>query len=148
MPERDFVHDNSRFDEPIAAPTPPEKSMTQDFERLQPASNRANTALLLIDVINDLEFDGGDNLLLRALPMASALAALKRRAKALGIPVIYANDNFGRWRSDFPNLLNRCLQPGVRGRPIVAQLQPEEDDYFVLKPKHSAFFQTNLENPA
>ena len=82
MPERDFVHDNSRFDEPIAAPTPPEKSMTQDFERLQPASNRANTALLLIDVINDLEFDGGDNLLLRALPMASALAALKRRAKA------------------------------------------------------------------
>jgi nicotinamidase-related amidase len=37
------------------------------------------------------------------------------------------------------------LQPGIRGRPIALQLQPDEDDYFVLKPRHSAFFQTNLE---
>jgi nicotinamidase-related amidase len=63
----------------------------------------------------------------------------------VGIPVIYVNDNFGRWRSDFPKLVKRCLQPEVRGRPIVALLQPDEDDYFVLKPKHSAFVQPNLE---
>jgi nicotinamidase-related amidase len=77
--------------------------------------------------------------------MAGALAALKRRAKAHGIPVIYANDNFGRWRSDFPTLVDQFLKPSVRGRAVVAQLRPEEDDYFVLKPKHSAFFQTNLD---
>jgi nicotinamidase-related amidase len=77
--------------------------------------------------------------------MAAALAILKRRAKAQGIPVIYANDNFGRWRSDFPKLVSHCSQAGKRGQPIVAQLQPDQDDYFVLKPKHSAFFQTNLE---
>jgi nicotinamidase-related amidase len=70
---------------------------------------------------------------------------LKHRAKAHGIPVIYANDNFGRWRSDFPKLVEHCLQSEVRGRAIVTQLQPDEDDYFILKPKHSAFFQTNLE---
>ena len=28
---------------------------------------------------------------------------------------------------------------------MVVQLLPEKDDYFVLKPKHSAFYQTNLE---
>jgi nicotinamidase-related amidase len=99
----------------------------------------------MIDVINGLEFDGGDKLLPHALAMAGALATLKQRAKAHGIPAIYANDNFGRWRSDFPTLVENFLEPNVRGSPVVAQLQPEEDDYFVLKPKHSAFFQTNLE---
>ena len=109
------------------------------------APDRCDVGLLLIDVINDLEFDGGENLLSEALPMAAALATLKNRAKAQGIPVIYANDNFGRWRSDFPKLVSHCLGAGVRGRPIAVQLQPDEDDYFVLKPRHSAFFQTNLE---
>jgi nicotinamidase-related amidase len=83
--------------------------------------------------------------LIHALPMAAALAAFKRQAKAAGIPAIYANDNFGRWRSDFPKLVENCLKEDVRGRPIVAQLAPEEDDYFILKPKHSAFYQTNLQ---
>jgi nicotinamidase-related amidase len=114
-------------------------------DRLNHAPDHAETALLLIDVINDLEFAGGDKLLSHALPMASTLAALKRRAKANGIPVIYANDNFGRWRSDFPTLVKQFLKPNVRGQPVVAQLRPEEDDYFVLKPKHSAFYQTNLD---
>jgi nicotinamidase-related amidase len=99
----------------------------------------------MIDVINDLEFEGGDKLLPHALAMAGALAEHKRRAKANGMPVIYANDNFGRWRSDFPKIVDQFLRPNVRGRPVVAQLRPEEDDYFVLKPKHSAFFQTNLD---
>jgi nicotinamidase-related amidase len=109
------------------------------------ALNSATAALLLIDVINDLEFEGGEKLLSHALPMASALAALKKRAHAAGVPIIYANDNFGRWRSDFPKLVEYCLRSKVRGQPIVAQLKPGADDYFVLKPKHSAFFQTNLE---
>ena len=121
------------------------RQRAQNSDRLNHAPDHADTALLLIDVVNDLEFDGGENLLSHALPMASALATLKHRAKAHGIPVIYANDNFGRWRSDFPKLVQHCLQDEVRGRPIVVQLQPDEDDYFVLKPKHSAFFQTNLE---
>ena len=121
------------------------KRTARSFDRLHHAPDQADLALVLIDVINDLEFDGGENLLTRAMPMAHALAALKRRAKARGIPAIYANDNFGRWRSDFPKLVQRCLHTSVRGRPVVAQLRPEEDVYFVLKPKHSAFFQTNLE---
>jgi nicotinamidase-related amidase len=114
-------------------------------DRLNHAPDKAQTALLLIDVINDLEFDGGEQLLKHALPMAIALSALKRRAKAAGIPAIYVNDNFGRWRSDFTKLVHHCLDQEVRGRAVVAHLTPEEYDYFVLKPKHSAFFQTNLE---
>jgi nicotinamidase-related amidase len=114
-------------------------------DSLNHAPDEAETALLLIDVINPIDFEGGEKLLAHALPMARSLAAFKRRAKASGIPAIYANDNFGRWRADFPKLVRSCLEEHVPGRPVVAQLVPEEDDYFVLKPKHSAFFQSNLD---
>lgn len=109
------------------------------------APDKAAAALLLIDVINDLEFSEGEQLLRNALPMARRIVELKRRAKAVGIPTIYANDNFGRWRSDFQAQVRHCLHDDVRGRPMVELLAPEDDDYFVLKPKHSAFFSTTLD---
>ncbi len=80
-----------------------------------------------------------------ARPAVAALAALKRRAKAAGVPVIYANDHFGRWREDFKSVVARATKAGVPGRALVKPLAPDDDDYFVLKPKHSAFFGTPLE---
>ena len=109
------------------------------------APDRCPVALLLIDTINDLEFDGGARLLRYAAPMAKRIAALKRRAAEAGIPTIYVNDNFGRWRSDFRRLVAHCLQDGVRGRPVAELLVPDENDYFVLKPKHSGFYNTTLD---
>jgi nicotinamidase-related amidase len=102
-------------------------------------------ALLLVDVINDLEFEDGEALLAHAVPMAERLASLVRRCREAGIPVVYVNDNFGRWRSDFRTLLQRCLETAVRGRPVVALLRPDDRDYFVLKPKHSGFYSTTLD---
>lgn len=109
------------------------------------APDKSDVALLLIDVINDLDFPEGDQLLRHALPMARRIADLKRRARAAGVPVLYVNDNFGRWRSDFSVQVEHCLGDGVRGRPVVELLRPDEDDYFVLKPKHSGFFSTTLD---
>jgi nicotinamidase-related amidase len=105
----------------------------------------SNVALLLIDVINDLDFTGGEELLRHALPMAEKLAELKRRAKRSGVPVIYVNDNFGKWQSDFNKILEHCLEDDARGKPVAELLRPEEDDYFVLKPKHSGFYSTTLD---
>jgi nicotinamidase-related amidase len=101
-------------------------------------------ALLLIDVINDFDFPEAEQLLRYARPMARNLLRLKRRAQKAGIPVIYVNDNFGRWKSDFRHTVEHCAQHG-RGREVVKSLRPEESDYFVLKPKHSGFFSTTLE---
>ncbi len=106
---------------------------------------KAPCVLLLIDVVNDLEFDGGKALLEHALPMARKLAVLVQRARKSRVPVIYVNDNFGRWRSDFGAQVEHCLTDGVRGQPIIELLRPEDTDYFVLKPKHSAFFSTALD---
>ncbi len=107
--------------------------------------DKAEVALLLIDVINDLEFIDGEELLRHALPMSERLAGLKRRAKAAGVPVVYVNDNFGKWQSDFKKILAHCLEDDVRGKPLAERLRPDEDDYFVLKPKHSGFFSTTLD---
>jgi len=109
------------------------------------APDQSPTVLLLIDVINDLEFEGGDALLPQAMAMADRLASLKRRLRDAGVPAVYVNDNFGRWRSDFRTLLAHCARDGVRGKPLVERLAPEPDDYFVLKPKHSGFFSTTLD---
>jgi nicotinamidase-related amidase len=108
------------------------------------APDQCEVALLLIDVINDLDFEGGERLLEHALPAARELAALKRRAAEAGVPVIYANDNFGRWRSDFSVQVRHVREEETRGRPIAELLAPGDCDYFVLKPKHSAFYQTCL----
>ncbi len=109
------------------------------------APDQAPVALLLIDVINDLEFEGGEALLPRALSVARRIAALTQTARQAQIPVIYVNDNFGRWQSDFRQLLHHCLEDGVCGEPIVRMLLPQENDYFILKPKHSGFYQTALD---
>lgn len=108
------------------------------------APDQSPVALVLIDMINDLEFEGGENIVGPATAAAERIAALKQQAKSRGIPVIYANDNFGKWRSDFREVVKHCLEDGVRGQRLAELLRPDRDDYFVLKPKHSAFFETTL----
>lgn len=109
------------------------------------APEKSKIALLLIDTINDLEFDGGEDLLRFALPAAKRISELKRRARVARWPIIYVNDNFGKWRSDFKRIVNHCLEENVRGNAIAKLLAPDDDDYFVLKPKHSGFFSTSLD---
>lgn len=109
------------------------------------APDESDIALLLIDVINDFEFEGGEELFRHSLPAARNIARLKEQAHQAGVRVIYVNDNFGRWRSDFKKTVAHCLEEDVRGRPIAQLLAPDEADYFVLKPKHSGFFSTTLD---
>jgi len=107
--------------------------------------DQCSVALILIDVINDMEFEDGDSLFENALPAAKNLARLRRRAEEAEVPVIYVNDNFGKWRSDFRQQLGHVLEDGVRGGPIAKLLRPGKDDYFVLKAKHSGFYHTQLD---
>jgi nicotinamidase-related amidase len=109
------------------------------------APDKSEAALLLIDVINDFDFPEGDQLLQLALPVGKNIAELKKRAKAEGIPVIYVNDNFGKWQSDLKKIVARCTSEDAKGNEFVKQLVPDNDDYFVLKPKHSGFYSTTLD---
>lgn len=104
----------------------------------------AASALLVIDVFNRFEFEGGATLARKAAAIAEAIARLRGRLDRHGVPTIYCNDNFGQWRSDFRELVAECAADGMRGAVAARRLEPRRDDYFVLKPRHSAFFATPL----
>lgn len=110
--------------------------------------NPGGSALVVIDMLARWDFPDGDALVRRALLIAPRIARLAARCRKAGAPVIYANDNRGRWRSDLRQVVEAAIaeggdeSPGVR---IARTLEPRADDYFVLKPRHSAFFMTPLE---
>jgi len=106
---------------------------------------KAKSALLLIDVINAFDFPGSEGLVRAAIAAAPRIRTLAERARVAGVPVIYVNDNFGKWRSDFRTTIDACTRPAAPGREVSAALAPKPDDYFVLKPGHSGFFCTALE---
>src|SRR5207302_1061047 len=109
------------------------------------APDKSPIALVLVDLINHFEFPDGRRVLRQAEPIAPRIARLKKRARSEGIPAIYVNDNFGHWRSQASELIAYCLRPGTPGARFVEQIRPDREDYFVLKPMHSAFYQTPLD---
>jgi nicotinamidase-related amidase len=124
--------------------TTPRKSLRHRNADLHgSAPDKSEVALIIVDVINDLDFPEAKQLARFIPDLADKIARLKRRAKAARVPVIYVNDNFGRWRSDFRALIEHCREG--KARALIEKLYPEQDDYFVLKPKHSGFFSSTLE---
>ncbi|OJY26064.1 MAG: hypothetical protein BGO98_36390 [Myxococcales bacterium 68-20] len=103
------------------------------------------TAVLLIDVINAFDFEGASALIRGARRASIRIDTLCRRARELHLPIIYVNDNFGRWRSDFATTIRECTKPGLPGRDVCERLRPLPGDYFILKPLHSGFYSTPLE---
>ncbi len=114
-----------------------------DFHGFAP--DTCPVALVLVDVVNGFDFDDGERLLTHARPAAERIAGLRQRARAAGVPVVYVNDNVGRWRDDFSAVVRHHLRPDAPGRDVAERLRPAPDDYAVLKAKHSAFFQTALD---
>lgn len=108
------------------------------------ATQRASSALLILDMINTFDFPDGLALARSARRIAKPIALLRQKWRRAGQPVIYANDNFGQWRSDFQAVFALCSHEGARGRDVAHALQPYPVDYFILKPRHSAFFATPL----
>ena len=102
-------------------------------------------ALLVIDMISTWEFEDAEKIVAAAVAIAPRIGALKRRCVRAGVPVIYVNDNRGRWRSEFSELVRISIEESRTGAAIAEHLQPGDGDYSVLKPKHSAFYATPLD---
>lgn len=109
------------------------------------APRQPRTALLLIDFMNPLDFVGAKALARPATAAARRTAALKERLRASRVPAIYANDNFGRWESDFEAVVEHCRRRGGASAQLAELLAPAKGDRSILKPRHSAFFGTPLE---
>jgi nicotinamidase-related amidase len=77
-----------------------------------------STALIILDMFNTFDFPEGKALAKRALPIAKKIEKFKRRCRKNKIPVIYVNDNFGKWNLE-PLLaelkVNRLILTGIAG---------------------------------
>jgi len=111
-----------------------------DHEDLPPAAG--HTALLIVDMINDMAFDEGDALLGEIDAIVDAVASLRAAAEAAAVPVIFVNDNFDQWHSDRQRIIDYV--ENTRGKSVLDRLRPHADDYFVVKPQVSGFYATNL----
>jgi nicotinamidase-related amidase len=128
----------------VNAASSPSDASARERAPLAAAPARRATALLVIDMISAWDFPDAGTLAPRALRIAPRIAALKARCQLAGVPVIYANDNRGRWRSAFGELVEAARRAGGDALRIAEQLTPTREDYRVLKPKHSAFYATPL----
>jgi nicotinamidase-related amidase len=100
-------------------------------------------ALLLVDVIQTFEHDDGDALLESFRARLPALRRALEHARRDGLPVIYANDNYGVWDGDSRRLVEQALDG--RGGELVREVAPQDGDRFVVKPRYSAFDHTPLD---
>ena len=108
------------------------------------SKNDCKSALLIVDMISDFEFEDGEKLCPHALAAAENIRDLKKRAKDHCMPVIYVNDNYGHWEEDFRSFAARIGSGSNRGRGITELLAPEENDLYILKPQRSGFYETPL----
>jgi nicotinamidase-related amidase len=115
-------------------------SQTAEIEGEAPGG----VALLLIDLINDLDFEDAGPMRDAFPGVVDAALRLRDDAGRLDTPVIYVNDNAGQWHSDRERIVERCLEDGRPGRDLVARVRPRRQDYFVIKPQFSGFYATNL----
>ncbi len=104
---------------------------------------RGASALLIIDMITDMDFGGSTEMRKQAAEAADAILKLRQAADEAQLPVIYVNDNFGEWHSERFRLVERALESDS-GRAIVAKLAPRDGDFFIIKPQFSGFYATNL----
>lgn len=101
------------------------------------------TALIVIDMINTYEHKDADALIPSVREAMPAMRRLIGRARDQGVDIIYVNDNFGRWRSHHDELLDAALR-GPHA-DLVDPVRPDATSLFVVKARHSIFYQTPLE---
>ena len=102
----------------------------------------SQSALIVIDMINTYEHADADLLLPSVRKAVPPIVRLLERARAADVPVIYVNDNFGEWRSHHGEILEKALS-GPHA-DLVEPIRPDEDSLFVVKARHSIFFETPL----
>ncbi|MFF7244581.1 cysteine hydrolase family protein [Embleya sp. NPDC008237] len=101
------------------------------------------TALIVIDMINAYEHEDAEALIPSVRETLPAIRALIARARAAEIDLVYVNDNFGRWRSHHDEILDIALR-GPHA-DLVEPIRPDDTSMFVVKARHSIFYQTPLE---
>jgi nicotinamidase-related amidase len=101
-------------------------------------------ALVLVDVLADFGHEGGSALFAAFEQILPALRDAVAEARARGIPVVYANDDFGTWSGDRDAVLAEARRRAPKSE-VIDDIAPVPEDAFLTKPRYSAFDHTPLE---
>ncbi|ROQ23499.1 nicotinamidase-related amidase [Streptomyces sp. PanSC19] len=102
----------------------------------------AKSALVVVDMLSLYEHPEAELLLPSVREALPGIRTALERARQADVPVVYVNDNFGQWRSHHGELLESALA-GPHG-DLVEPIKPDEHALFVLKARHSIFYETPL----
>jgi nicotinamidase-related amidase len=100
-------------------------------------------ALLVVDMLNRYEHEDAEPLkesVRSALPAMSRLVEVARGSGAL---TVYVNDNHGDWTAG-RRKLTAWARDGA-DPSLIDPIAPPDDTPFLVKARHSAFYQTQLE---
>jgi len=100
----------------------------------------SKSALIVVDMINSYDHPDAERL---TECVEKVLPTIAEVIDGWDGPTIYVNDNFGHWRSNRDDLLESALS-GEFGK-LVEPIAPKDDSMFVVKARHSIFYQTPLE---
>jgi nicotinamidase-related amidase len=101
------------------------------------------TALIITDMINSYDHPDADKLVKSVEKVLPNIEKLIQRASDEEVTTIYVNDNFGAWNSSREELVEAACD-GERG-DLIEPIRPAKDTAFVVKARHSAFYETPLE---
>jgi nicotinamidase-related amidase len=102
-----------------------------------------NTALVVVDMLNSYEHDDADALIKAVREVLENIASLIDRARSEGAEIIYVNDNYGAWNQGRSELVDQ-VSAGPH-RDLIEPIVPDDDTDFVVKARHSIFYETPLE---
>ncbi|WP_100332961.1 isochorismatase family cysteine hydrolase [Bacillus alkalisoli] len=100
------------------------------------------TALLIIDMINDFQFNHGKILADKTIGMLPNILELKKHMNKHKLPIIYVNDHYDLWQADYTKIIDKCTNEISKN--VIRSITPDKDDFFLIKPRHSAFYDTPL----
>ena len=101
------------------------------------------TALIVVDMVQTYDFDDGDRLAENVERIVPALKRLLEKAREADALIVYVNDSFGDWSTDRERLVDKARQTSYGH--LLDDVAPDDDVLFVLKARHSIFFQTPLD---
>jgi nicotinamidase-related amidase len=101
------------------------------------------TALVVVDMLNTYEHADAEALTRSVREVLGNIASLIGRARSEDVEVIYVNDNYGAWNEGRSELVERA-STGPHG-DLIEPIVPAQETAFVVKARHSIFYETPLE---
>ncbi len=101
------------------------------------------SALIVVDMLNTYEHEDGEPLKASARQVVPVITSLLEKAREQDTLIVYVNDNHGDWTAGHSKLVEQSRQ--IAGPELIDPIAPPDEVPFLLKARHSIFYETPTE---